>query len=55
MSGVAEPTGGPVTPVRRVRHNVRDGLAVMAFSAGASAALAMTLLLLSGLIAGLGK
>ena len=55
MSGVAEPIAGPVAPVRRVRQDVRDGLAVMAFSAAASAALAMTLLLLSGLIAGLGK
>jgi len=31
-------------PVRRVRHEVRDGVAVMAFSAAASTALAMMLL-----------
>jgi hypothetical protein len=45
MSGVA----GPVSPVRRVRHEVRDGLAVMAFSAATSAALAGVLMLLTGL------
>jgi hypothetical protein len=46
MSGVA----GPVTrPVRRVRHDVRDGLAVMAFSASASIGLATVLTLLAGL------
>lgn len=45
MSGVA----GPVTPARRVRHDVRDGLAVMAFSAATSAGLAGLLLLLAGL------
>ncbi|HEU4567235.1 MAG TPA: hypothetical protein VFR99_04310 [Marmoricola sp.] len=33
-------------PVRRVRHEVRDGLAVMAFSAVASCLLAAALLLL---------
>ena len=33
-------------PVRRVRHEVRDGVAVMAFSAAASTALAMMLLVL---------
>jgi hypothetical protein len=32
-------------PVRRVRHEVRDGVAVIAFSAAASTALAMVLLL----------
>jgi len=33
-------------PVRRVRHDVRDGVAVIAFSAAASTALAMVLLVL---------
>ncbi len=39
---------GQVTgrPVRRVRHEVRDGLAVVAFSAVASSALALVLLVL---------
>ncbi len=32
-------------PVRRVRHEVRDGMAVIAFSAGASVALAALLML----------
>lgn len=41
----------PVAPVRRVRHEVRDGIAVMAFSAAASACGA----LLFALLAGLGK
>jgi hypothetical protein len=61
MNGVAGPlTGpvaeqaarsaiGPVTPARRVRHEVRDGLAVMAFSAATSVGLAAMLLLLTGL------
>ena len=38
---------GPGRPVRRVRHEVRDGVAVVAFSAAASTALAMLLLLLA--------
>ena len=33
-------------PARRVRHEVRDGLAVMAFSATTSCLLALLLLLL---------
>ncbi len=33
-------------PARRVRHEVRDGIAVIAFSAFASSALAVGLLLL---------
>lgn len=33
-------------PARRVRHEVRDGMAVMVFSAAASTGLALTLLLL---------
>jgi hypothetical protein len=33
-------------PVRRVRHEVRDGVAVMVFSAAASTALAGAMLLL---------
>jgi hypothetical protein len=37
---------GAARPVRRVRHEVRDGVAVIAFSAAASTALAMMLLLL---------
>ena len=53
MSGVARPVPGavtaPVPPVRRVRHAVRDGLAVMAFSAVTSVGLAMALTLLAGL------
>lgn len=43
MSGVVEP------PVRRVRHEVRDGLAVMAFSAVTSVGLAAVLMILAGL------
>ncbi|MCW2785717.1 MAG: hypothetical protein JWP74_2234 [Marmoricola sp.] len=40
---------GSVAPARRVRHEVRDGLAVMAFSASASVALSLVLTLLVGL------
>ncbi|HEX6517695.1 MAG TPA: hypothetical protein VF049_19185 [Nocardioidaceae bacterium] len=36
----------PAQPVRRVRHQVRDGVAVIAFSAASSTALALVLLLL---------
>jgi hypothetical protein len=43
MSGAVEP------PVRRVRHDVRDGLAVMAFSAVTSVGLAAVLTILAGL------
>jgi hypothetical protein len=39
-------TVGTARPVRRVRHEVRDGVAVIAFSAAASTALAMVLLVL---------
>ena len=46
MSGVAEPVA---RPARRVRHEVRDGLAVMAFSAATSVSLSGLLLLLSEL------
>ena len=42
-----ETTTGSGRPVRRVRHEVRDGVAVVAFSAAASTALAMMLLLLA--------
>jgi hypothetical protein len=40
---------GPVTPARRVRHDVRDGVAVMAFSASASVAGGLVLTFLAGL------
>ena len=43
------------TAPRRVRHDVRDGLAVMAFSASASAALALVLLLATRVLAGPGS
>jgi len=33
-------------PARRVRHDVKDGVAVIAFSAAASSALALALMLL---------
>ncbi|MGY2875297.1 hypothetical protein ACVW00_002487 [Marmoricola sp. URHA0025 HA25] len=53
MNGVAGPISGPhaapVRPARRVRHEVRDGLALMAFSAATSVALAGALTLLTGL------
>jgi hypothetical protein len=49
MSGVAGSVNRPVAPARRVRHDVRDGLAVMLFSAATSVGLAVTLTLLSGL------
>lgn len=53
MNGLAGPVPGPlvepVTPVRRVRHEVRDGLALMAFSAATSVGLAGVLMLLAGL------
>lgn len=45
MSGIS----GSVSPARRVRHDVRDGLAVMAFSAVASVLLAVVLTVLVGL------
>jgi hypothetical protein len=54
MSGVAAPVTSPVAapvapsaPVRRVRHQVRDKIAVMAFSAATSVGLAGLLLLLA--------
>lgn len=40
---------------RRVRHGVRDGLAVMAFSAASSAALAAMFLLLARVAVGVGN
>ncbi|MGO4256308.1 hypothetical protein [Marmoricola sp. RAF53] len=46
MSAVTE---GSVTPVRRVRHEVRDGIAVMAFSAGASVGMTGLIMFLVGL------
>jgi hypothetical protein len=41
------PLSGP--PARRVRHQVRDGAVVIAFSAAASSGLALALLLLARL------
>jgi hypothetical protein len=40
----------PGTPARRVRHEVRDGFAVVAFSAVSSSALAVALMLLGRLV-----
>jgi hypothetical protein len=40
---------GSVTPARRVRHEVRDGLAVMAFSAATSVGVTGVWMLLVGL------
>lgn len=39
----------PVQPAKRVRHHVRDGAAVVAFSAVSSTALALALVLLGRL------
>ena len=44
-----EAPGEPATPVRRVREEVRDGVAVIAFSATASTGVALMLLLLARL------
>ena len=41
---------GPGAPPARVRHQVRDAFAVMAFSAAASGALAAALVLLGRLV-----
>ena len=49
MNAAAAPVMAPAPPVRRVRHDLRDGLAVMAFSAATSAGLAGLLMLLTGL------
>jgi len=46
MSAVRE---AAVPPVRRVRHGVRDGLALMAFSFAASVAIGLALTVLAGL------
>lgn len=46
MSAVRE---SAITPVRRVRHGVRDGLALMAFSAGMSIVIGLVLTVLAGL------
>jgi hypothetical protein len=40
---------GSAAPVRRVRHEVRDGLAVMAFSAATSVGVSAVWMLLVGL------
>lgn len=42
-------SSGSVTPARRVRHDVRDGLAVMTFSAVTSALGGLLLTFLAGL------
>ncbi len=39
-------SGSTITPARRVRHDVRDSVAVMVFSAATSMAVALLLLLL---------
>ena len=49
--GIADDPTAPAadalaTPARRVRHEVRDGVVVVAFSASASTGLALALLLL---------
>lgn len=50
---MGSPTPPAVRPVvRRVRHGVRDGIAVMAFSAGTSAAIAALLTLVTHLALG---
>ena len=41
---------GAVRPVRRVRHEVRDGLAVIAFSVVASSGLALALMLFLSMV-----
>ena len=46
---VTLPESSTSHPARRVRHHVRDGVAVIAFSAAASTALALALLLLVSL------
>ena len=45
LSGVLTPEP-PTRAVRRVRHEVRDGIAVIAFSAVSSTATALALLML---------
>lgn len=52
MNGVARPvvrSAVPGPPPRRVRHEVRDGLVLMAFSAVTSVGLSAAFLLLAGL------
>ena len=46
ISGHLPSTGRATAPARRVRHQVRDGLAVIAFSAAASTAVALALFVL---------
>jgi hypothetical protein len=46
---VAGPAGVAGVPLRRVRHEVRDGLAVMLFSAAASSGVAVLLTVLAQL------
>lgn len=40
----------PATPARRVRHEVRDGIAVIAFSAVSSSVLAVALMMFNRLV-----
>lgn len=40
-------SAGPEPPVRRVRDEVKDGLAVMVFTAAASSALAVVLVVIT--------
>jgi hypothetical protein len=50
LSGAGTAPAVPQRPVRRVRHQVRDGAVVMAFSAVASTALAGAMLLVVTLV-----
>jgi hypothetical protein len=48
LRGDLDPVTSPsLTPARRVRHEVRDGVAVIAFSAAASTGVALVLLLVT--------
>ncbi|WP_310962970.1 hypothetical protein [Nocardioides terrisoli] len=51
----APAAGAPRPGDRRVRHGVRDGVAVMLFSAATSVALAALLLLVTQVLAGPGN
>ena len=43
----ADPRAQSTAPARRVRHQVRDGIVVVAFTAAASTGVALALLLLA--------